>query len=348
MANKLSHSSCQRYMKCPESYRLHYVEKLRPNVQSASLTLGSALDEALNSMLLNDGKDPVQVFIDKWSKTYINKQLVDLPRSLQIVYAAKDLDLAILNDKDWLDLDTINVTNVVARKKQAAHINLTEAELADYNFINWVCLRRKGLLILEAYKEQVLPHIKKVITVQKTVNFDNGQGDSITGVIDLIAEWDDGHTYVLDNKSSSMLYDLDSVRTSPQLALYARHEGLTKAGFIVFNKSIKKDKYKLCKDCGYKALDGSRHKTCNNEVVGKRCNGEWLEKVNPKAEIQIILDDTNPKMVEMTMGNFIAVNNLINQGTFFKNTHSCTDWYGGKCSYYNLCHNDKKDGLEKV
>ena len=33
----LSHSRVNRYLLCPEQYRLYYVENLRPNVPSASL-----------------------------------------------------------------------------------------------------------------------------------------------------------------------------------------------------------------------------------------------------------------------------------------------------------------------
>ena len=35
----LSYSRLQKYLTCPEQYRLHYIEKFRPKVESASLVL---------------------------------------------------------------------------------------------------------------------------------------------------------------------------------------------------------------------------------------------------------------------------------------------------------------------
>jgi hypothetical protein len=361
---KLSHSSVQRYSTCGESFRLHYIQKLRPKVTSASLLLGSALDEALNCLLLKDNNDPYKVFEEKWSVGYINKNRVEIKDSLQVVYAKSDLDTTILTELDIKDIndyfkktDLINhpvykeekdlIKTVIKRKEQENYLNFSEVEKRLFNFINWTCLKRKGILILDAYKIEVLPRIKKVIAVQKPVEFENDEGDGITGIIDLIAELDDGNVYILDNKSSSRPYEQDSVITSPQLAIYAHHEGIDRAGFIVFQKSIKKDKHRVCEICG-NVEDNNRVKTCSAIINNKRCNGNFIEKITPRAEIQIILDKVNPNLINMVMKNFEDVNVLVNQGVFLKNLRSCTDTYGGYCPYYKYCHKNDPEGLEQV
>ena len=61
----LSFSQLDRYLSCGESYRLHYIERLRPRVESAALAFGSALHEALAG-LFRAGDDPVDHFIASW------------------------------------------------------------------------------------------------------------------------------------------------------------------------------------------------------------------------------------------------------------------------------------------
>jgi RecB family exonuclease len=46
----LSHSRVNRYLFCPEQYRLHYVENLRPLLPSANLHFGKAIHAALASL----------------------------------------------------------------------------------------------------------------------------------------------------------------------------------------------------------------------------------------------------------------------------------------------------------
>lgn len=361
---KLSHSSVSRYLKCPESYKLHYVKKLRPTVTSAALAFGSALDEAFNSLLLKDGKDPFEVFLARWENGWINKTLVDLPMSTQIVYANSDFDADLFKPSDIekmnqaaLHLGLSKEANsehplalyeeCVTYKKQSAHRHFRKEENQYLNYCNWLCMIRKAELIIPAYKEQVVPKIKRIISVQKTLELLNENGDSVTGVIDIIAEWEDGNIYVLDNKSSSRLYDEDAVETSEQLALYGLSENINKAGFIVYLKAIQKNKKKICSKCNYDG-SGGKHKTCANEINGKRCGGEWTETVYPKAVIQILLGDVNPNMENMVLDNFNVINNLIKQGVFFKNTNSCKSWYGGDCPYLNFCMKNKTDNLEIV
>src|SRR5437867_9749457 len=57
----LSHSRINRYLTCPEQYRLYYVEKLRPRIESAGLVFGVVI-HAVIADLFRTGEDPVEHF----------------------------------------------------------------------------------------------------------------------------------------------------------------------------------------------------------------------------------------------------------------------------------------------
>lgn len=61
----LSHARVQKYLACPEQYRLHYVERWRPKQQPASLIFGRVIHLAL-AALFQTGEDPVTVFTRLW------------------------------------------------------------------------------------------------------------------------------------------------------------------------------------------------------------------------------------------------------------------------------------------
>src|SRR5436189_696462 len=64
-APHLSHSRINRYLTCPEQYRLYYVEKLRPRIESAGLVFGVVIHEAIAD-LFRTGEDPVEHFVRDW------------------------------------------------------------------------------------------------------------------------------------------------------------------------------------------------------------------------------------------------------------------------------------------
>jgi PD-(D/E)XK nuclease superfamily len=64
-ARHLSYSSINRYLTCPEQYRLYYVERLRPKVESAGMVFGALVHVALADLFRN-GTDPVSTFLHEW------------------------------------------------------------------------------------------------------------------------------------------------------------------------------------------------------------------------------------------------------------------------------------------
>lgn len=61
----LSHSRINRFLHCPEQYRLYYVENVRPKTPDATLLFGRTIHQALEALFRN-GTDPVTAFADAW------------------------------------------------------------------------------------------------------------------------------------------------------------------------------------------------------------------------------------------------------------------------------------------
>lgn len=61
----LSYSRINRYLTCPEQYRLYYVERLRPRIESAGLVFGALVHVALAELFRN-GADPRTTFLTEW------------------------------------------------------------------------------------------------------------------------------------------------------------------------------------------------------------------------------------------------------------------------------------------
>jgi CRISPR/Cas system-associated exonuclease Cas4 (RecB family) len=61
----LSYSRINRYLTCPEQYRLYYVERLRARIDNASMVFGTVIHVAIAD-LFRTGEDPVEHFRRDW------------------------------------------------------------------------------------------------------------------------------------------------------------------------------------------------------------------------------------------------------------------------------------------
>jgi putative RecB family exonuclease len=61
----LSYSRINRYLTCPEQYKLYYLENLRPRIESAGLLFGALVHISL-AELFRSGVDPAQTFRREW------------------------------------------------------------------------------------------------------------------------------------------------------------------------------------------------------------------------------------------------------------------------------------------
>src|SRR5882757_623982 len=128
----LSFSACQKYLLSARSWYLHYSLRLRPVEQGSALAFGSAIDDALNVLLappLNRSPEALVVAKRKFDEIW------GLNKTANIKYSKADLDDSLIG----------TIPEGVNK--------------------SWASLREKGLLILEAYAEQIVPRIKEVIEV---------------------------------------------------------------------------------------------------------------------------------------------------------------------------------------
>lgn len=362
MANKLSHSAVSKYQTCGMAYKYHYIDKIRPKVHSAALVFGNAIDNALNEMLLRTDKSPEDVFINSFTHTTINDESVYVPTYTELVYKAGDWDFDLLTEDDFDSVkkavedgaiqeydDYLEVyTNLRKRKTEKGFDSLDTDEKRFFNLMNWLCSKRRGLLMLKAYRKKVMPKIIKVHTVQKKVTLKNQDGDEITGYIDLVAEVKGHGNVILDNKTSSKEYVDGVILTSPQLSLYMHILGeeykTRKAGYIVMLKTVMKNRKKVCSVCGNDG-SGGRHKTCDAKIEGKRCDGEWNETIDPDVHIQFMVDEIPQQTEDIVIENFDNTNEAIKSGVYTRNFNSCHNHFGSLCPYFQKCWRGKDTGL---
>ncbi len=304
--NRLSFSAVEKFLNCPAAYKKYYIENMREKLTGSALIFGGALDKGLNDLLENK-QDYTKSYEDLMNKTNLNGKQLDLSLTDLIQYGNQDFDMDILTqvEKDLLDLycGTWKLKDhhqqLVQLKRQG---ELTGEALREFNYMSWLSLKRKGLMFLEAYKEQILPNIKRVIEIQKYFSIKNEEGDEFIGYIDFIAEYKDGRIVIFDNKTTSSAYKEDSARTSKQLASYLG--ALQELGFNFGTQNVY---------VGYIAI---------NKTVRK--------KKEPLVNIQVIIDKIPDQLVDSVFEDYDKVNSAIHAGQFPENYPDCSSKYG-KC-----------------
>lgn len=329
----LTKSKMERYLRCPFSYDCHYNKKIRPFKTGSALMFGVGLDEAFNSLLLKDGQDPMEVYNNKTLEHKVGT--VDYGKydydKYLLSYQDKEKALAYCKELGYKGEDVDELWNELYDKEK---LNPKHEKAMDY--LGRLGLSKKAEIMIEAYKEQVLPRIKKVHAVQKA---------SETGIVDLIADIDKkGNTYIIDNKTSSFEYEDNEADYSVQLTLYAIEEKINKVMFIVIPKKIDKEFTKICKDCGHKA-EGS-HKTCDNEVKGKRCHGEWKTTMKVNVQIQFVEAEVTETMKKRSLEIKDQVGKAIDSKNFPCNFANCGNQFGKPCEYRDLYWKGSMEGLE--
>lgn len=329
MTIKLSNSSLNKYVECPRSYALHYIDKLRSIAEPSPLTFGSAMDKAFTAMLIPGDKTPEEVFLEEWSPEKI--------LTPNFKWNKSDIDDELVSDIDF-----------------GSDANNPEAMYAFHS------LERKGILMLNALREKVMPNIEHVYSVQEPIKLANqdSSGDEFIGYIDFVVKWKGyDKPIIFDLKTATVPYKADSVRTSQQLTIYSYAAGdkykTNLAGYVVLAKKIRKNRTKKCCECGAEFFN-SRLKTCSMEEPVEtcedttpgmklyRCNGELKESVKFDVDVQIIIDeipeqgsDSVLELIDNTHANIRAEN-------FEQNTSSCTHpIFRTQCPYYNYCWNNQ-------
>lgn len=329
MSIRLSHSSQEKYAECSEKWRLHYQEKLRSIYLNSPLFFGTALDDAFSRILLEKKKvhtkdeqkmllkTEQEIFKSAFENTYHNGQTVHIPTLKEATYSNKDYDNSVLESDDilaitaqakilGLGVDKSNYEDFIATcRLEFKREGVDPDEQVLYNFIHWTSLYRKGLYLLTAYRQDVLPKIKEVFNIQEKVSLKDGD-DEFIGYIDFEASFIDEPDviYTCDNKTSSKAYPEDSVRTKHQLCYYTEFKGTNKGCYVVVEKE--------------------------------------LRKKMPRHRIQIIKDTIPEETYDQAFANVENVYQSIKQNKFEKleNSKNCFA-FGKKCVYYKYCWEDK-------
>lgn len=351
---KLSHSAQDKYLLCPREYDLHYNEKLRSTDMGSALLFGTAIDAACEDYILE--RIPLRargVFKQTWKEQEINGEKTDLQSTTKIKYLGTDFDAELLSESDneFLIEGTVFATAKELYQNLQGREDLTEDEKIRWNWLNWMSLYRKGSFLVNKFMDFVDENVEEVYKTQPEIELEDQDGDKVTGKADFIVKLRD-HAYpvVLDLKTTTKFYDKNSVKESKQLALYVMYfrefyPGMRKAGYVVLNKAIKKNREKICLVCGHDD-SGTNNKTCTNKIDGKRCGGGYTNKIYPEATMQFVFDTVPETMIESVITGLNDTKQKIVSKDFTPNYEACVR-YGGKfnCVYYQYCRTGCMDGL---
>ena len=369
---RLSHSAMEKYKTCPAQYKLHYRDRIRSEKIGSALLFGSALDEALNRLLASKMSNPPKEIDNIPYKEYatddlerlkqgfdyffgnqrINKELINVQTSHYIEYFGSDFDPYVLSDSELDSLrtfisnagyeeeDPIALYNEISANIKAKQ-EIAQTDQSYYNYCSWLSLKRKGHLMLEHYKEEILLQIKDVRSVQRAVELPNEAGDTITGYIDFEAVLEGSEDVLtIDNKTSSSRYKVEDINDKGQLLIYDEFTQNGKAAYIVLLKKMAYHKELTCQKCG--KMTTRSVKKCPEGGTGKnRCNGE-LDLVRiPYIKHQILVDSINEEKKDLHFDEICGILEGIENEEFpqIREDNNCFQW-GRKCVYYDYCRSN--------
>lgn len=362
-----------KYSGCGKQYEYHYVSRYRSHIKSSALLFGTAIDAGCNFMLENfaNRNDPsfiqaaILIFQKSWEQQTDrdSNTTIDLPKNPNIKYFKSDFDIELLKP-DELELfggrEKIQAfrSGIDDKLKQTDWSSIDKDNRAEYNYMNWLSLAHKGVLMLRAYKANILPQFTEILALQRPIELENANGDKVNGILEFVGTLLDGRTCLADNKSASSPYEEDSVEKSQQLALYqtilniqaANGGEWTKkidcAAYAVMGKRMKKIDFKKCTKCGHIGL-GS-HKTCDNKIDDVRCNGAWDIKTYFEAPTQFVVGNISEDYGNSVLENAATIISCVEKGIFPKNFSKCYDDFGGVCPYIKLCHKNDESSVFKL
>ncbi len=374
---KLSNSQRDLYLQCGRKYYYRYIKKMRPRAKGSALFFGGAFDHATEVLLAD--RDLVQAklaFTERWMAQESN---------LNCKFAKNDYVDKILKEEDTLRLklcvdnlnhskakgdysehkDVLKLVQDIKKMGESSFMReLTNEEQQFLHFANLLCMNRKGHLMLESFYKNILPHLTQIVGTQVGIDMENPDGHKIIGFIDLIAkmtgyklpsgrELTDNDILVLDVKSAGAAYwaklddltmsdQLDSYLISPQVQNIAPTNLI---GYLAVSKQISTLEESFCKSCGNKKA--SSHKTCNADINGKRCGGEWDMKQEFYCDAKIVVGERNLDQAAAMIQDYDDILVGIQSQVFPRNRNSCTA-YGAVCDFINICGKCPSKEVEEI
>lgn len=344
----ISVSAYNTFIECPQKFKLERIDGIRPIVQMSYFKFGSAIDKALNSLLLGQ-KDAFEICCRELDKMF----------NEPTEFLTSDYDGELLSDEVKADLlksvkecgyqgnDVDSLANALLAKP---YICLSDKQKKALTECCVASLKAKARLMIDGYQKHILPKLTEVKDVQKEFRWADEFGNEFVGVIDFTAKFN-GVEVTADNKTSSNPfrdYGEDSVKYSVQFSCYSNQTKLNRAAYFVISKHIKKNRVKVCSKCKY--VGKGSHTTCNAEIDGERCKGEWIVSIEPEADISVRLEEIDLEEQKIVQSALSDVANAVAAGAFPKNLKSCRTKYGEKtvlCPYYSYCRGGSMNGLKK-
>lgn len=370
MSFKTSYSQNNTYINCPQHWKHAYVDKLESPTRGASTYFGQAVDAAVMEMLRGNA-DYMKKFYSRWDVSYENSKPVVMFDNPNIIFGHSDFDEDLIGSGDkakmgaWLTElnlgdptkdDPIAVYKQAAKAKKNPYKKPTSDQIKYFNRCAWLSMKEKGKILIESFKDQFYPKIKRVIDTQKQARItDPHTGDAIVGYIDMVLEIEGyDKPVIFDLKTAAWPYEQEEIDLSEQLTLYSAMKSneynTDLVGYVVLPKAINKDIKAVCQSCGF--TRNGTHTTCNNDIPVApdkmvRCKGAWLESVVLKPKVQILVEKKSPEQVNALLNDISNIVLAMKNKIVYKNTEKCNNWYGSKCPFYNACHNNDFTGLKK-
>lgn len=332
---KTSYTKLDTYKSCPRKYKLQYKDYIISDYIPSPFFFGGSIDQAseviLADKMIGSEKIPfdftkmVEVFTKSMTEYKFQLEDIYLPTSPLVKYAKADIDLSLLDNDDLneielfikedidFELDLDNLPNFMEAtypilKKDRSKVSDSEKEL--YNFVAWLTLYNKGLLMLDALKEWVDENILEVYSCQRKFEIVNDEGDTLIGAIDIECMMKDGIKRTLDLKTASNAsaqYPNNCTDTAMQLHIYSEVS---------------------VKDVGYVVID------------------KTVRKKEPRIRIRYVEGTLTEEMLDRTFEDIDnTMEQIKNDVEFPCNKDSCFRY--GKCDFYGLCNYGSMKGLLK-
>jgi len=323
---RLSNSQINTYTDCNFKWYLDKVKKLRPNWKGSALIFGSALDNAVEHILLKKEGSPYDTFIDTLSKFDVNGTPKELPRDiLDVRFFAGDIDINIITtsqmdiigaycDSIGIDMPEVDEFLLFCKQQRKNKTALSKPEQKLFNFLAYQTMLTKGAMLLEKLSEWIDENVVEVHSVQKKISIENENGDSFIGFLDFIVTMKNGKKVLIDLKTSSnpsSYYPQQSASESIQLGIYSQEECVPDVAYLVADKKIRVREPKV----RLSFIEGIITEEHLDNIFGK------IEKYT--TEIKEKLE--------------------IGEEAFSKNLDSCVNF--GGCEFFNYCKKGDIKGL---
>lgn len=352
----LSNSQVSTYLDCNRKWFYDKVEKIRPTYLGSALFFGTLLDNTIEHILLKQEGSYKDTFYKCLNNFEVNGVKKTMPNDLlDMRFFAGDVDVDLVtqghvNDAcDRLKIDLLDKKEFLdyCKQQRKSKKALNDIEQYLFNYMAWVSLEQKGLMLVEKFKEWIEENVAEVHSVQKKIEIENGSGDKFIGFLDFVVtlktDCDNCEGYglidvldaggvelgqdtcsdcnpkkvLVDLKTSSnptQYYPADSAAKSMQLGIYSQEEKIPDVAYLVGDKKIRK-----------------REPRVRLKFVEGVITEEWLDEIFEV--IEGVTEEIKEKLPE-------------GKRAFEKNKDSCMNF--GGCQYRGLCEKNSMKGLEKV